>query len=155
MPAEEFGRPETDAKHSPGPLGIFERDTQRKRWSGKASGPLADNRGFLDWMFRSRKNGRITLVQLPNWPLGVWLLTSVAMWLGKPKGPVGASLFALESAALAWWAGDQVLRGVNHLPSPPRRGSACLAPVLPRRSPHRLNGSREHRHQPNPHTALA
>ena len=70
MPAEEFGRPETDAQHSPGPLGIFDKDTQRKRWSGKSSGPLADNGGFLDWMFRSRKNGRITLVQLPNWPLG-------------------------------------------------------------------------------------
>ena len=63
-------------------------------------------------MFRSRKNGRITLVQLPNSPLGVWLLTS-AMWLGKPKGPVGASLFALALAAPAWWAGDEVLRGVN------------------------------------------
>lgn len=139
MPAEEFGRPETDAQHSPGPLGIFDKDTQRKRRSGKASGPLADNRGFLDWMFRSRKNGRITLVQLPNWLLGVWLLTSVAMWQGQPKGPVGASLFALAWAALAWWAGDEVLRGVN----PFRRflGAAVLAWLLGR-SPHRLNGPR-------------
>ena len=128
MPAEKYRGPETDAQHRPDPLGIFEKDSQRKRRSRKTSGPLAGNKGFLDWMFRSRKNGRITLVQLPNWPLGVWLLTSVAMWLGQPKGPVGASLFALSSAALAWWAGDEVLRGVN----PFRRllGAAVLAWLL-------------------------
>jgi hypothetical protein len=37
--------------------------------------------GFWDWMFRSRKTGRITLAQLPNWQLVVWLLASAAMWL--------------------------------------------------------------------------
>ena len=35
--------------------------------------------GFLDWMFRSRKTGRITLAQLPNWQLVVWLLASAVM----------------------------------------------------------------------------
>ncbi|MEP7035147.1 MAG: hypothetical protein ABI934_06140 [Actinomycetota bacterium] len=78
----------------------------------KAPG-LTDHRGFLDWMFRSRADGRITLVQLPNWPLGVWLLASVVMWLAHPKGLVGGSLFVLASAALTLWAGDEVLRGVN------------------------------------------
>ena len=76
-------------------------------------------------MFRSRKNGRITLVQLPNWPLWLWLFTSLVMWLAHPKGPVGGSVFVLSSAALALWAGDEVLRGVN----PFRRllGAAVLA----------------------------
>jgi len=27
---------------------------------------MEDRTGFLDWMFRSRKTGRITLAQLPN-----------------------------------------------------------------------------------------
>jgi hypothetical protein len=31
--------------------------------------------GFLNWTFRSRKTGRISLAQLPNWQLVVWLLT--------------------------------------------------------------------------------
>jgi hypothetical protein len=42
--------------------------------------------GFLDWMFRSRKTGRITLAQLPNWQFAVWLLASAVMWLGHPWG---------------------------------------------------------------------
>ena len=69
--------------------------------------------GFLDWMFRSRKTGRITLAQLPNWQLVVWLLASAAMWLSHPQGRARDVLVVLASAALAWWAGDEVLRGVN------------------------------------------
>lgn len=125
MPAEEFGGPGTDAERRADPEGIFGQDIYPTRRSLKTHGPRADHRGFLDWMFRSRKNGRITLVQLPNWPLGVWLLASAVMWLVHPKGRVGGSLFVLASAALALWAGDEVLRGVN----PFRRlmGSAVLA----------------------------
>lgn len=64
-------------------------------------------------MFRSRTTGRITLAQLPNWLLAVWLLASAVMWLGHPQGWVHAVLVVLASAALALWAGDEVLRGVN------------------------------------------
>ena len=42
--------------------------------------------GFLDWMFRSRKTGRITLAQLPNWQFAVWLLASAVMWLAPRLG---------------------------------------------------------------------
>ena len=69
--------------------------------------------GFLGWMFRSRKTGRITLAQLPNWQLVVWLLTSAVMRLGHPQGRARDVLVVLASAALALWAGDEVLRGVN------------------------------------------
>ena len=81
--------------------------------------------GFVSWMFRSRTTGRITLVQFPNWLLAVWLLASAVMWLGHPQGWVHAVLVVLASAALALWAGDEVLRGVN----PFRRllGAAMLA----------------------------
>jgi len=57
--------------------------------------------GFLDWMFRSRKTGRITLAQLPNWQLVVWLLASAAMWLSHPQGRASDVLVVLASAALA------------------------------------------------------
>jgi hypothetical protein len=84
--------------------------------------------GFLDWMFRSRKTGRITLAQLPNWQLVAWLLASVVIWLSHPQGRARDVLVVLASAALAWWAGDEVLRGVN----PFRRilGVAVLAPLV-------------------------
>jgi Nuclease-related domain len=90
-----------------------------------------DRKGFLDWMFRSRKTGRITLAQLPNWQLAVWLLASAVMWLGHPQGWARDVLVVLASAALALWAGDEVLRGVNPLPSHPGCRRARLAgPVL-------------------------
>lgn len=69
--------------------------------------------GIVNWMFRSRTTGRITLAQLPNWPLGVWLLASMVRWLGHPQGREQTVLVVLSSAALALWAGDDVLRGVN------------------------------------------
>ena len=69
--------------------------------------------GFLNWMFRSRKTGRISLAQLPNWQLVVWLLASAVMRLGNPRGRARDVLAVIASAALALWAGDEVLRGVN------------------------------------------
>lgn len=69
--------------------------------------------GLLDWVFRSRKTGRITLAQLPNWQLVVWFMASAVMWLVHPQGRVRDVLVVLASAALALWAGDEVLRGVN------------------------------------------
>ena len=76
-------------------------------------------------MFRSRKTGRISLAQLPNWQLVVWFLASAVMRLGNPQGWARDALAVIASAALALWAGDEVLRGV----SPFRRilGGAVLA----------------------------
>jgi len=80
---------------------------------------------FVDWMFRSRKTGRITVAQWPNRPLVVWFLASVVMWLGHPQGWLHTVLTVVSSAALALWAADEAWRGVN----PFRRlvGFAALA----------------------------
>lgn len=64
-------------------------------------------------MFRSRRTGRISLAQLPNWQLVVWLLASAVMRLGNPQGRAREVLVVIASAALALWAGDEMLRGVN------------------------------------------
>ena len=69
--------------------------------------------GLVDWMFRSRTTGQITLAQLPNWPLVVWFLASAVMWVGQPQGRVRDVLVVLASSALALWAGVELLRGVN------------------------------------------
>ena len=63
--------------------------------------------GIVDWMFRSRKTGRITLAQFPNWPLAAWMLASAVIWLGHPQGWVRTVFVVLSSAALALWAGDE------------------------------------------------
>jgi len=95
------------------PVGSPARTSTRRSTSLRTPEPIEDRTGFLDWMFRSRKTGRITLAQLPNWQFAVWLLASAVMWLGHPWGWVRAVLVVLASAALALWAGDEVLRGVN------------------------------------------
>ena len=95
------------------PVGSPARTSTRRSTSLRTPELMEDRVGFLDWMFRSRKTGRITLAQLPNWQFAVWLLASAVMWLGHPWGWVRAVLVVLASAALALWAGDEVLRGVN------------------------------------------
>jgi hypothetical protein len=75
---------------------------------------LAQERtGMLDWLFRSRRTGRITLAQIPNRPLGAWLLASALTWVAHPQGWVRGVLQIIASAALALWAADEALRGVN------------------------------------------
>ena len=79
---------------------------------------------MLDWFFRDRKTGRIVVGQWPNLPLGLFAAASLAAWAaqGSPAS-VWADLAA--RLVLAWWALDELLRGVN----PWRRclGAAVLA----------------------------
>jgi hypothetical protein len=75
----------------------------------------------VDWLFRNRKTGRITIVQFPNAALGVFLVASV---LGRLVHGNDA-LRVIATTALLWWAADEIVRGVN----PWRRllGGAVLA----------------------------
>jgi hypothetical protein len=92
--------------------------------------PTADRErgGFWDWMFRSRATGRITLYQAPNKRLAIWFVATVALRLGHPHGWLHDVLRILAVTALAIWAADEVLRGVN----PFRRviGAAVLAVLI-------------------------
>jgi hypothetical protein len=75
----------------------------------KTSGPAR----IIDWLFRSRQTGRITIVQLPNWSLGLWLVTSLALRLADPSGGLRTALVVVSTLALLVWAADELLRGVN------------------------------------------
>ncbi|MEO5653891.1 MAG: hypothetical protein ABIN79_01980, partial [Marmoricola sp.] len=41
--------------------------------------------GSLDWWIRD-KRGHLTLAQLPNPPIALWMLTVVAGWIGAAAG---------------------------------------------------------------------
>lgn len=88
----------------------------------EARGPL---RRALDWAFRSRVDGRITVAQWPNLPLWLFLGLAAAGRILALPGSAGAALQVAADLAFAWWALDEVLRGVN----PWRRflGAAALA----------------------------
>ena len=90
-----------------------------------ASRPL----GVLDWFFRDRVTGRITIAQLPNPPLLIFLASVGLSWLFSAHASAQALLGGIGTAALAWWSIDEVLRGVN----PWRRvlgGFGCAFVVL-------------------------
>jgi hypothetical protein len=72
-----------------------------------------DRGGLLDWMFRDRTTGAITVAQVPNVPLLVWLVATVLQRFWDPVVAGREALAAVSTAALVIWAGDEVLRGVN------------------------------------------
>jgi hypothetical protein len=83
---------------------------------------------WVDWVFRSRATGRLTVVQMPNAALVVFAACRVAQAVFSPHGSAGVVLRVTGDAALAWWALDEVFRGVN----PFRRflGAAALSSLL-------------------------
>jgi predicted Na+-dependent transporter len=69
-------------------------------------------KAFLDWCFRSRVTGRITIAQFPNTALWLFLAASLAAWELQP----GLILIAAKVIAFGsgvCWAADELLRGVN------------------------------------------
>lgn len=68
-------------------------------------------RRMLDWVWRSRETGRITIVQFPNAALWLFLGTVV---LGRVvSGSAGTATGWVGVVGLGWWALDEVVRGVN------------------------------------------
>ena len=80
---------------------------------------------MISWMFRSRQTGKITVAQLPNAPLIVFLVAVAVRWVFHPSGTLGTIVTVVATVALIGWAGDEIIRGVN----PWRRilGGAVLA----------------------------
>ena len=73
----------------------------------------SDTNGVVDWLFRNRTTGRITIAQAPNVPLAVFLVAVVVRWLAHPSGGLGTAVDVVALVALVVWAGDEVIRGVN------------------------------------------
>jgi hypothetical protein len=69
--------------------------------------------GPIDWLFRSRQTGRITIAQVPNVALAVFLVASALRRFLDPDGGLDTGLKLAATGALIWWAVDELLRGVN------------------------------------------
>ncbi len=68
---------------------------------------------LVDWLFRDRVHGGITIAQFPNWSLGLWMACLAVRLVGQPKGTVGTVVEVTGTAALVVWAVDEIARGVN------------------------------------------
>ena len=78
---------------------------------------------FLQWFFRNRQTGAITIAQAPNPALWIVIVGSVLVWTWHPLGRLDGALEIVVKGGLFVWAIDEVLRGVN----PWRR---CLGAVV-------------------------
>ena len=80
---------------------------------------------MIDWLFRNRQTGEITVAQLPNAPLIVFVVAVAVRWIFHRSGTAGTIVSVVAAVALIVWAGDEIVRGVN----PWRRilGSGVLA----------------------------
>ncbi len=74
---------------------------------------MASLRRALDWTFRSRIDGRITVGQWPNLPLWLFIGFTALGFALDPAGTLGRWVRAGAALSLTWWALDEVLRGVN------------------------------------------
>ena len=79
----------------------------------------------LQWFFRNRKTGDITVAQAPNLVLWVVIVAGVLRWLWHPSGTAAVALDIALKGGLILWSLDEIFRGVN----PWRRclGGAVLA----------------------------
>lgn len=73
---------------------------------------------FVDWFFRDRATGTVVIGQWPNLPLWLFGLAAGLSWTIEAAGlPAPASvvlgLRIASAVCLAWWALDEVIRGVN------------------------------------------
>jgi hypothetical protein len=67
----------------------------------------------VDWLFRNRRTGALTVAQWPNLPLAVFLAAEIAGRFAHPAGGAGTTLRVVATVALVVWALDEIVRGVN------------------------------------------
>jgi hypothetical protein len=81
----------------------------------------------LDWLFRNRQTGRITIGQAPNLEQLIFSTTAIVGTL-LPRSTLRTGLGVVSVLALAAWATDELVRGVN----PFRRmlGAATLGGIV-------------------------
>jgi hypothetical protein len=67
----------------------------------------------IDWMFRNRRTGGLTVAQIPNPSLFIFLIATALRLLASPHGGLRTAVDVVARLALFWWASDEVIRGVN------------------------------------------
>lgn len=74
---------------------------------------IAMIRQVADWFWRDRRSGRIVIAQWPNLWLWMFAVASIVGVYTAKSGLVGIGAHVIATVALAVWAGDEILRGVN------------------------------------------
>ena len=70
-------------------------------------------RRFLDWFFRSRDTGAITIAQWPNLVLWTVIVAGLLLWIWPSQGSASVVLTMVVKGGLVIWGADEIIRGVN------------------------------------------
>lgn len=73
----------------------------------------APPRTLFRWLFENRETGRITVAQMPNLPLAIFLAAAGLRMLFHPRHAFGVVVSVVATGALLWWALAEIVRGVN------------------------------------------
>jgi hypothetical protein len=68
---------------------------------------------LFNWCFRNRQTNQITIGQFPNVALWIFFVTVVLRWIVPTGAAARPYIDWVSLGALAWWALDEVVRGVN------------------------------------------
>jgi len=69
--------------------------------------------GVVDWLFRNRETGGLTIAQPPDLPIWVFIVAWLLTTLFDPVGWPGTVLDVVRILALGTWAVMEVWSGVN------------------------------------------
>ncbi|WLB24286.1 hypothetical protein [Bradyrhizobium japonicum] len=70
-------------------------------------------RQILNWFFRSRETGAITIAQWPNLVLWTVITAGILLWIWPSAGGPSIALTVVFKGGLLVWAADEIVRGVN------------------------------------------
>ena len=113
MSAGPEHEPESEGEHGMAPAAT-EPFTDETPAAVRHPGALHRGTGAVfTWMFRNRHTGQITIAQFPNVALWIFVVTVVVRWVVPTGSNLRTSDDAIAVIALATWALDEVLRGVN------------------------------------------
>jgi hypothetical protein len=68
---------------------------------------------IVEWLFRNRQTGEITIGQPPNAPIVVFAVARLATRVLHPSGRIATALDTISRGALTVWGADELVRGVN------------------------------------------
>jgi hypothetical protein len=70
-------------------------------------------RRILQWFFRNRQTGAITVAQTPNLILWIVIIAVAVRWICPTAGTLGVVLTVVVTGGFLLWAADEIVRGVN------------------------------------------
>jgi hypothetical protein len=70
-------------------------------------------RQILQWFFRNRRTGAITVAQAPNLVLWIVIVAVAVRWIWPTAGTLSLACTVVVAGGVIFWAVDEIVRGVN------------------------------------------